>query len=288
MIRSMTAFARSEADLGSQQAVWELRTVNHRYLEVNPRLPDGYRALETPVRERARGVLQRGKLDATLRLTENGGGGGRLRLDQELARSLADLGREAERELGTTGELSTAEIMKWPGVVVTATLDADEAQRRLREALDSALEGLVEARAREGQALSDALHERLDGVDAGLARIEERLPQVREAFRSRLEERLGELRERVDPDRLEQEVVMQVQRADVDEELDRLATHTAEVRRVLEEGGAVGRRLDFLMQEMNREANTIGSKSPDAAISQTVVDLKVLVEQLREQAQNIE
>ncbi|MFP4561415.1 MAG: YicC/YloC family endoribonuclease [Thiohalorhabdus sp.] len=288
MIRSMTAFARSEADLGPQQAVWELRTVNHRYLEVNPRLPEGYRGLESHLRERAREMLQRGKLDATLRLSDNGGDGGSLRLDHDLVRSLVELGRESARELGTTGELPTAELLKWPGVVVTATLDAGEAQRRLQEAFDAALQELVEARGREGQALVAALEERLGGVEAGLARIKERLPEVREAFRNRLEERLGELRERVDPDRLEQEVVLLVQRADVDEELDRLATHTAEVRRVLREGGAVGRRLDFLMQEMNREANTIGSKSPDTAISQTVVDIKVLVEQLREQAQNIE
>jgi len=284
----MTAFARREADLGAQQAVWELRTVNHRYLEVNPRLPDGYRALETPLRERARKLLQRGKLDATLRITENAGTEGGLRMDRDLARSLVELGRESVRELGTVGELSTAEVMRWPGVVVAATLDADEAYRRLTESLEGALDELVEAREREGEALAGLLGERLEGVEAGLAAIRERLPEVREGFRARLEERLGELRERLDPDRLEQEVVLQVQRADVDEELDRLATHTAEVRRVLEEGGAVGRRLDFLMQEMNREANTIGSKSPDAAVSQTVVDLKVLVEQLREQAQNIE
>lgn len=288
MIRSMTAFARSTADLDAYQAVWELRTVNHRYLEINPRLPEGYRHLEPTVREQARGLLQRGKLDATLRVTEAGNGASALQLDPEVARAVTDLGTEAQHEFGTAGPLTTVDLLQWPGVVRARALEAEEAQRRLSEALETAFRDLVTAREREGESLEAMLQERLRGVEEGIAHIRERLPQVRQGFRDRLEERLGELRERVDPDRLEQELVMFLQRSDVDEEMDRLTTHVAEVRRTLEEGGTVGRRLDFLMQEMNREANTIGSKSPDAAISQAVVDLKVLIEQMREQAQNIE
>jgi uncharacterized protein (TIGR00255 family) len=288
MIASMTAFARASADLDTVQAVWELRTVNHRYLEVNPRLPEGYRLLEPRVREQARGRLQRGKLDATLRITEVADEAGSLELNSELARAVIELGTEAQHELGTAGPLTTVDLLRWPGVVRSRALDEEEARRRLDDALATAFQELVEARSREGEALAEALRERLDGVERGVAEIRERLPEVRQTFRQRLEQRLGELRERVDPDRLEQELVMFLQRSDVAEEMDRLATHVAEVRRTVDEGGTVGRRLDFLMQEMNREANTIGSKSPDAAISQAVVDLKVLIEQMREQAQNIE
>jgi uncharacterized protein (TIGR00255 family) len=288
MIRSMTAFARAGADLGAVQATWELRSVNHRYLEVQPRLPEGYRELETPVRERARANLERGKVDVTLRLGEASGGTGRLELDRELAGELLDLGRRVNQELGAAGELSAADILQWPGVVRTALLDSAETQRRLLQALDSAFADLVAAREREGASLAEVLADRVASVEAGVARIQARLPEVHRGFRERLEGRLGDLRERVDPDRLEQEVVLMVQRMDVAEELDRLTTHVAETRRVLEAGGASGRRLDFLMQEMNREANTIGSKSADAEVSQAVVDLKVLIEQMREQAQNIE
>jgi len=288
MIRSMTAFARADADLEAVAATWELRSVNHRYLEVHPRLPDGYRELETAVRERLRARLERGKVDVSLRLSEVPGSSGQLELDRDLVASLAALGDQVTRELGAGGGLTPADILQWPGVVRTPALDSEEAQRRLTAALDQALDELVAAREREGGALAEALAERLAGVEAGLERIRQRLPQVQAAFRERLAQRLGELRERVDPERLEQEVVLAVQRMDVAEEIDRLATHVAETRRVLGEGGASGRRLDFLMQEMNREANTIGSKSADAEVSQAVVDLKVLIEQMREQAQNIE
>lgn len=288
MIHSMTAFGRATADLGAFEATWEVRSVNHRYLEVAPRLPEDYRSLEPAVRERVRDRLQRGKVDVTLRPGEASGAGAGLELDRGLASALVELGGRLSHELGTAGELATADILQWPGVVRAAVGNDPEAQRRLLEALDSAVGELVEARGREGTALADALGERLDGLEAGLARIRERLPEVRQGFRDRLEEKLGELRERVDPDRLEQELALAAQRMDVDEELDRLATHAAETRRTLDEGGAVGRRLDFLMQEMNREANTIGSKSADAEVSQAVVDLRVLIEQMREQAQNIE
>ena len=288
MIRSMTAFARADADLGAIQATWEVRSVNHRYLEVHPRLPDGYRELDPGVRERGRARLERGKVDVNLRLDEAPGSGGRLELDTALAGDLLALGQRLNRELGAAGELAAADLMHWPGVVRTAALDDEEANRRLLDALDSAFADLVAAREREGASLAQTLTARLEAVEAGVARIRERLPEVRRTLRERLQERLGELRERVDPDRLEQEVVLMVQRMDVDEELDRLDTHVTETRRVLEAGGASGRRLDFLMQEMNREANTIGSKSADAEVSQAVVDLKVLIEQMREQAQNIE
>lgn len=288
MIRSMTAFARAEADLDAVQATWELRSVNHRYLEIQPRLPEGYRQLEPTVRERVRAQLERGKVDVTLRLGEAAGEGGRLELDQGLAASLVELAEQAHWQLGTARGLTTGELLQWPGVVRTPVLAEGEAERRLQEALNHALAELVAAREREGAALAEAMTERLETVETGLATIRRRLPEVRQALRERLEGRLQELQQQVDPERLEQELVLATQRTDVDEELDRLATHLAETRRVLEAGGPCGRRLDFLMQEMNREANTIGSKSADPEVSQTVVDLKVAIEQMREQAQNIE
>ncbi|MEF8792498.1 YicC/YloC family endoribonuclease [Thiohalorhabdus sp.] len=288
MIRSMTAFARAEADLEAVQATWELRSVNHRYLEIQARLPEGYRQLEPTVRERVRAQLERGKVDVTLRLGDITRDSGGLELDQGLAASLVALADEANRKLGTAGGLTTADLMQWPGVVRTPVLEESEAERRLQEALDRALSDLVAAREREGAALARAMQERLEAVEAGLASIRRRLPEVRQALRERLQGRLAELQQQVDPERLEQELVLATQRMDVDEELDRLATHVGETRRVLDAGGACGRRLDFLMQEMNREANTIGSKSSDPEVSQTVVDLKVAIEQMREQAQNIE
>ncbi len=288
MIRSMTAFARAGADLGPYQAIWELRTVNHRYLDILPKLPEGYRDLEPEIRERVRTRLERGKLEVSLRVAETEGEAGFLELDHQLAGSLVELGREAARELGTIGNLSTGELLQWPGVVRPRSVDVEEVRRRLLEALDAALGDLIGVREREGQALARLMGDRLDGMDAGVSRIRGRLPAVREAFRGRLQERLAELQERLDPDRLEQEVAYLAQRSDIAEELDRLETHLGEARRVLAAGGAVGRRLDFLLQEMHREVNTVGAKSPDAEVSQTVVDLKVLVEQMREQAQNIE
>ena len=288
MIRSMTAFARAEAELGPVRAVWELRTVNHRYLDIRPRLPEDYRFLDPTVRERAQIRLERGKLDTDLRLETGGDGAGGLTLDADRARALVELGEQVRAELGTAGALATGELLAWPGVVQTAAPAPATTQQALADALDAALDKLVAGREREGEAMEAAIRSRLEAMDGGLDRVRERLPEVRTAFRQRLADRLGELGERLDSDRLEQEMVLATQRMDVDEETDRLATHIQEVGRILEEGGACGRRLDFLFQEMQREVNTIGSKSPDAAIGQTVVDMKVLVEQLREQAQNIE
>jgi uncharacterized protein (TIGR00255 family) len=284
----MTAFGRSQTASGADLLVWELRSVNHRYLDIHPRLPEGFRELEPTVREQVRGRIARGKVDVTLRRLEGQGGSGSLDLDEERAAAVVALGNRVSREHGTPGGLTTGEVLQWPGVVVEGGGGADEALEQARSALGEALDELMAAREREGAALAQAIEERLQGVADQVTVIRERLPEVRENYRQRLRERLQELAGSVDPERLEQELVLFAQRIDVDEELDRLDTHVAAVRESLQQGGAVGRRLDFLMQELNREANTIGSKSADGTVSQAAVDLKVLIEQMREQVQNIE
>lgn len=288
MIRSMTGFAQASVDLESVRGAWELRSVNHRHLEIRPRLPEGYGDLEPMVREMLGAALDRGKVDIALRLETGRGAGLGLELDRDLARRLSEMGREVAREAGSSGGLSAQEILQWPGVVRAAAPDPEETRRKLGEALQEALGELVAAREREGAALAEALRSRVGKVEEEAERIRTRLPEVRKGLRERLERTLGDLADRLAPDRLEQEVILQVQRSDVDEEMDRLTAHIQELRRILEEGGPIGRRLDFLLQEVNREANTIGSKSPDAEVSRSVVEMKVLIEQMREQAQNIE
>ncbi len=288
MIHSMTGFSQARADLESGWATWELRSVNHRYLEISPRLPEGFRYLEPMIREIVGHALRRGKVDVSLRFGAQGEGGRGLELDHELVHKLIKMGGEVARELGTGQDLSAGELLQWPGVVRTVSLDPERIQHRLRDALEAATEGLVMDRQREGKALLQALVSRIEALEGLVERICDRLPEVRKGLRERLEWALADLGERLEPDRLEQELVLQIQRRDVDEEVDRLKTHQGEVRRILEKGGPVGRRLDFLLQEMNREANTIGSKVPDAHVSQAGVEVKVVLEQMREQAQNVE
>lgn len=284
----MTAFARTQVDLGAEQAIWELRTLNHRYLDLSIRLPEGYRDWEPIVRERAQAWIQRGKLEATLRIVAGEVEPARLELNQELAATLVALSQTVAREYGTVGGLETAQLMQWPGVVVPPRIERETAQEQILDGFESALGQVVAARQREGEVLATSLSERLEGMSERTESIRNRLPEVKSAYRKRLVQRLAELEERLDPERLEQELVFFAQRSDITEELERLEAHLAEAHRVLQTGGVVGRRLDFLMQEMHREANTIGSKSPDTEIVQTVVDLKVLIEQMREQIQNLE
>jgi uncharacterized protein (TIGR00255 family) len=251
-------------------------------------LPEGFRELEPEIRHQLRERLGRGKVDVTLRRLEGRGDSAGLDLDDDMAAAVVALGNRISREHGAPGGLTTGEVLQWPGVVVAAGGSDEETLQAARGGLEEALAELVTIREREGEALSAAIRERLAGVEEQVAAVRDRLPEVREAYRQRLRDRLAELAGSVDPERLEQELVLFAQRIDVDEELDRLETHVAAVREALDQGGAVGRRLDFLMQELNREANTIGSKSADGAVSQAAVDLKVLIEQMREQVQNIE
>jgi uncharacterized protein (TIGR00255 family) len=292
MIRSMTAFASAESATPWGALAFELRSVNHRYLELNPRLPEELRAIEPALRERAAAKLTRGKIDVNLRFRPVDAGAGEIRIDEAVLDKLQRAAGQVGRRFPSLGANFT-DLLGWPGVLVREELDQEGLRQAALDLLETALDDMVATRQREGERLGVFLRERLETIARIVADVRTWLPEIRVALRARLESRLGEIRQpadagRIEPGRLEQELVLQLSRIDVDEELDRLSAHIAEARRVLGLPDAVGRRLDFLMQEFNREANTLGSKSVDARTTQAAVELKVLIEQMREQVQNIE
>ena len=287
MLRSMTAFASAEAELGHGTLALELRSVNHRYLELGLRLPEDLRALEPPMRERVSARLARGKVDLGLRWKPAAADASAIAVDEPLLERLADTAQSLAARFPQLRVDFTA-LLGWPGVL----LERDTDQASLRDAaldlLDRALDEMVAARGREGERLGGFLRERLDAIERIVAEVRGHMPEIRATLRARFDARVAELKQPLEPGRLEQEIVLQMQRIDVDEELDRLSAHIAEARRVFVLKEAVGRRLDFLMQEFNREANTLGSKSADPRTTNAAVELKVLIEQMREQVQNIE
>ncbi|URX63356.1 YicC family protein [Luteibacter anthropi] len=287
MIRSMTAYASAESAGPSGTLTCELRTVNHRYLEISPRLPDDLRSFESALRERIATRLSRGKVDVTVRLRGEAGSGDALRINGTMLSRLSELALDLEQRFPRMS-IEFTELLRFPGVLQQPESDADALQAALIDVLDRALDALADTRGREGSKLGEILRERLDGIEKIVSDVRGWLPEIRAALRARLETRLADIRQPVEPGRLEQELVLQVTRIDVDEELDRLATHIFEARRVLALKEPIGRRLDFLMQEFNREANTLGSKSVDSRTTNAAVELKVLIEQMREQVQNIE
>jgi uncharacterized protein (TIGR00255 family) len=290
MTASMTAFARREIDTPWGSLVWELRAVNHRYLELTFKLPEELRAMEPAVRELVGKRLGRGKVDCHLRLMVREGAD--VELDAALVARLANLARTTQ-ELAATAGATVApwrmvDLLRWPGVFKSSAVDPEALQKAAMDLLTGVLDELGATRLREGAQLAAMLRQRLDAMDEIAARVRTLLPEIRQNFRDRLLDRLRDVRAELDPARLEQELVLFAQKSDVDEELDRLTLHTNEVRRILDGKGQIGRRLDFLMQELNREANTLGSKASDVRITNAAVDLKVLIEQMREQVQNIE
>jgi uncharacterized protein (TIGR00255 family) len=287
MTLSMTAFARRGADFPAGALVWELRSVNHRYLDIGLRLPDELRAIETGVRELIARRLERGKVDATLKFQPRESVAG-LTLDAAAARQLLAAGAEVRQLASDLAPMSVNDVLRWPGVLRSPALDAEALGSEALKLCEGTLEELIATRAREGERLRAALEERLRAIGELLERLATLLPEIARDYRARLEARLGEIRAQLDPTRLEQELVIFATRADVAEEVDRLRAHVDEVARVLGQRGQVGRRLDFLMQELNREANTLASKSVDLRLTNIAVELKVLIEQMREQVQNIE
>ncbi len=288
MVRSMTAFARREAEFDSGSLAWELRSLNHRYLEVSVRLPDELRALESAVRERVNARLGRGKVECSCRYRSEAAADTPVEInDNNLERLLAACQRVDER-LSGAAPLNAIEVLRWPGVVREAQTDTAPLQAAAMELLDSTLDELVTGREREGAKIAGLLQQRCDAMAEQVVHVRGLMPEIRAGLRTRMETRLAEVAVEADPGRLEQELVLQLQKVDVDEELDRLDSHIAEVLRVLTGKGPIGRRLDFLMQELNREANTLGSKSVAVDTTNVSVELKVLIEQMREQVQNIE
>lgn len=287
MVQSMTAFARVEQNGAYGTLSWELRSVNHRYLEPHLRLPDTLREVEGTVREALRNGLSRGKVECTLKLTESSSEQS-LHVNQERAQQLILAAEQISQLIAQPAALNPLEVLAWPGVLSTQSVDSQAINSAAIELFRSALTQLKESRGREGADLARLISERLDAIQNEVVVLRELVPQMLELQRQKILSRCQEMEVELDPQRLEQELVILAQKSDVAEELDRLATHITEVHRVLKAGGAIGRRLDFLMQELNREANTLGSKAIDTRSTQAAVNIKVLIEQMREQVQNIE
>jgi len=289
MPRSMTGFARREAKLPWGTAVWEIRSVNHRYLEPSFRLPEDFREIEPNLREAMRKSLQRGKVEASLSIQWEQGGEADMGINLDKVNQLAKAAQQINGLLGSAAApISALDILKWPGVLQKQELDREAMQQAVLKLFDSALTGLIEHREREGSELEQLILTRLDAVSAQVVKVRARMPEILVAQREKLQTKLAALQVDLDPERLEQEIVLLAQKADVDEELDRLDTHVIEIKRSLKQTDSLGRRLDFLMQELNREANTLSSKSIVSDTTQAAVELKVLIEQMREQVQNIE
>ncbi len=289
MIRSMTGFASIERQYSFGRLVWEMRSVNHRYLDFNFRLPEEFRVLEPKIRSTISTHLSRGKIDATLRFHPSEGATSEsVKLNVDLAESLLGLHRELAAQAGSKQEPDVSKLLRWPGVVVEESPDPAPLQQAAMKLLDEAVQQMQAGREREGQAMAQAIIERLDGISSWVSDVRQWLPEIREALQSRMQERIADLQQPLEPGRLEQEVAFLAQKADVDEELDRIDAHVLETRHALDLDEPVGRRLDFLMQEFNRESNTLSSKSVDQRTSKAAVELKVLIEQIREQVQNIE
>ncbi len=288
MLRSMTAFGRREATLDWGTLSWEVRSVNHRYLETSVRLPEELRMLETQVRERVARRVRRGKVECTLRIRSETRVAGELRVNETLAESVIKACHQLESFMMNAARLSPIEVLRWPGVVSEPEQDVQPLQQAALQTLEDVFDDFVASREREGEQIKLMLVTRCDGVETLLAKQREHAPHAFERWKEKLLTRLADIDGEADPGRLEQEMVIVAQKMDVEEELDRLQTHLGEMRRILELDEPVGRRLDFLMQEFNRESNTLGSKSADAQTTQTAIDLKVLIEQMREQIQNLE
>ena len=286
MIRSMTAFAAGERNTPWGTLGCELRAVNHRFLELGVRLPDDLRAVEPAMRERISARISRGKLDLSLRL-RSGDSEDTLQLNPARVAHLAAMGRNLQEHFPTL-RVELIDLLQFPGVLQSNAADPAALHAEALSLLDEVLGQFIEARAREGANLAANILERVDAIARHAADARTLMPAIRAGQKQKLVNRLADLPQPLDPGRFEQELVMALQKLDVDEELDRLDSHLLELRRVLVQKEAVGRRMDFLLQEFNREANTFGSKSVDARTSGLAVELKVLIDQIREQSQNIE
>ncbi len=288
MIRSMTGFARRELAAGFGSLAWELRAVNHRYLEASLRLPEDFRAAEGEFRQAIAATVRRGKVEASLYFRPAVAASATLELNEPLLGQLVERASEVQQRLAAAASINAMDLLRWPGVVREAERDNAAALAAAHDLLAEALEALDASRASEGGRIAELLLGRSAALETLADAVSARLPEVRERIRAKLDERLGQVAVEPNRDRLEQELVIALQKMDVDEELDRLRSHVAEVRKVIASGEPAGRRLDFLMQEFNREANTLSSKSQDVETTRAAVEIKVLVEQMREQVQNVE
>lgn len=288
MIFSMTGFASVQRETAGGTLAVELRSVNHRYLELHLRLDDAMRSFEPQLREAISAKLGRGKVECRASLLTSSGKSVPAELSSAALEQLAQLSTTVQKYFPQSLPLTVADILRWPGVLATDDISADKLSGDLGAALDQALEELTASRAREGEKLAAVILDRVSQMEALVAKTRPLLPALLQAYQEKLAARIREALQTTDETRIHQELALYAQKIDVDEELERLTAHLQEVRRVLRSGGAIGKRLDFLMQELNREANTLGSKSVSSETSQASMELKVLIEQIREQVQNIE
>ncbi|HET7596283.1 MAG TPA: YicC/YloC family endoribonuclease [Burkholderiales bacterium] len=288
MIYSMTGYATGARELSFGVLNVELRSVNHRYLDVQFRMPDELRAIEPQLRELLTARLNRGKVECRISFATTPGASQLPELNEVLLGQLLALGARVRAALPGADEMRVSDVLRWPGMLGTETLPIEDLRAACSELVQQVLKEFTTSRGREGEKLRAMLRERAAMMEARVAEVAPRMPQVIAAFQEKLTTRLKEAMAAGDDERIRQEVVLFANRIDVDEELTRLTTHIGELNRILDQGGVVGKRLDFLMQELNREANTLGSKSVDIAVTQVSMALKLLIEQMREQVQNIE
>jgi len=288
MLHSMTGFARESAESSLGTLTWEIRAVNHRYLDIQFRIPDELRPSEQALRQQLSDRLNRGKVECALHFRRAFDESREMQLDTELVSLLSARIVELSEKLRNPGSVNPVDLLRWPGVIRQADIDTEPLFAESSELLDTALDAMTAMRASEGERIALMLQSRLNDIDKIAASVRARMPQVLQAARDKQRDRIAKLDVDADPARLEVELALVAQKIDVDEELDRLDSHVEEIRATLEKQEPVGRRLDFLMQELNREANTLASKSADADTTKAAVELKVLIEQMREQIQNVE
>jgi uncharacterized protein (TIGR00255 family) len=288
MIHSMTAFSRVQSQGKWGSLTCEMRSINHRYLEISLHLPEILRVLEMPIRDLIRQHVKRGKIECNVRFQAGQETNAAVVVNKKLAKELCQAAEEISSFLGQASGVQPADILRFPGVLETQEADTKTLHEEGLKLVQNGLKELVTVRLREGDDLRQLFLGRMKSMDDQIVKVRERIPEVAQEAKDKLTRRFNEAKLELDPMRLEQEMVMFAQKVDIAEEIERTETHINELRRVLKEGGAVGRRLDFLLQELNREANTLGSKSADPTLTHAAVEMKVLIEQIREQVQNVE
>lgn len=288
MIHSMTAYGRVENSEGQNSISCEIRSVNHRYSEISIRLPEELRPLEQKIRDHISGKIKRGKIECNIRIEKHNAYDEALSINQDLLKNIIEASKRINSDLSTSAPLDSLDLLRWPGVLEKSTLDVKEIDKLLFPLVNEAIDIVVDTRQREGEKIKKMLTDRCTKIKEIINNVQKQIPDILKNYRKKLTQRVQEISDEIDNDRLEQELLFLSQKADIEEEIDRLGAHVDEVVRVIDRKEPVGRRLDFLMQEMNRESNTLGSKSNHIYTSNASVELKVVIEQMREQIQNIE
>ena len=284
----MTAYGRVENSEGQNSISCEIRSVNHRYSEISIRLPEELRPLEQKIRDHISGKIKRGKIECNIRIEKHNAYNEALSINQDLLKNIVEAAKKINSDLSTSAPLDSLDLLRWPGVLEKSTLDVKEIDKLLFPLVNEAIDIVVDTRQREGEKIKKMLTDRCTKIKEIINNVQKQIPDILKNYRKKLTQRVQEISDEIDNDRLEQELLFLSQKADIEEEIDRLGAHVDEVVRVIDRKEPIGRRLDFLMQEMNRESNTLGSKSNHIYTSNASVELKVLIEQMREQIQNIE